>query len=228
MFKPFTAFYSDGYKVGHKLMLAPGTTRVYGTGIPRSLKYLPPIKKVISFGQQLALRWLHDEFKENFFKASVEDALQFGKDMSLYLGMDYDASHFIELYKLGYLPMRYQALPEGIETNPNIPHTTFINTVDGFGWLTLYLETILSCLTWKPQTAATIALHYRRKAVEWTMKTNPEQDFLIPFMCHDFSARGLNPHDMVSEQGDLEGEERRHDVMLAHHSSASSGRGSSA
>lgn len=32
---------------------------------------------------------------------------------------------------------------------------TFINTVDGFAWLTLYLETIVSSLAWKPSTAAT-------------------------------------------------------------------------
>jgi len=37
-FKPNTLFYSDGYKVGHKRMLAPGTTKLYGSWIPRSIK----------------------------------------------------------------------------------------------------------------------------------------------------------------------------------------------
>jgi len=199
MFKPNSLFYSDGYKIGHKKMLAKGTSRLYGTWIPRSTKHAPKgVKKILSFGQQLAIKWLHDEFSENFFKLYKEDAMAFGKDMSLYLGMDYDASHFEALYDLGYLPIRVKSLPEGIETLPNIPHMTFINTLDGFAWLTLYLETIISSLAWKPSTSATIALQYKRNVVKWVMKTNPENAFLIPFLCHDFSARGLSPWDMLS------------------------------
>ena len=199
MFKPNSLFYTDGYKIGHKRMLAPGTTRLYGTWIPRSVKYAPKgVSKIVSFGQQLVVRWLHDEFQENFFSLPEQVAVDFGKDMSMYLGMDYDASHFVELHRLGYLPIRIKALPEGIETNPNVPHMTFINTVDGFAWLTLYLETIISSLAWKPSTSATIALQYKRNVVEWVMKTDPANAFLIPFLCHDFSARGLSPWDMLS------------------------------
>ena len=199
MFKPNSLFYTDGYKIGHKKMLASGTTRLYGTWIPRSVKYAPKgVTKIVSFGQQLVVRWLHDEFQENFFNLPEQVAVDFGKDMSMYLGMDYDASHFVALHRLGYLPIRIKALPEGIETNPNVPHMTFINTVDGFAWLTLYLETIISSLAWKPSTSATIALQYKRNVVEWVMKTDPANAFLIPFLCHDFSARGLSPWDMLS------------------------------
>ena len=199
MFKPNSLFYTDGYKIGHKKMLAKDTTRLYGTWIPRSVKYAPKgVTKIVSFGQQLVVRWLHDEFQENFFSLPEQVAVEFGKDMSMYLGMDYDASHFVALHRLGYLPIRVKALPEGIETNPNVPHMTFINTVDGFAWLTLYLETIISSLAWKPSTSATIALQYKRNVVKWVMKTDPANTFLIPFLCHDFSARGLSPWDMLS------------------------------
>lgn len=199
MFKPISLFYTDGYKIGHRRMLARGTTRLYGTWIPRSIKHAPKgVKKILSAGQQLAMRWLHDEFQEHFFSLPIEVAKKFGEDMSKYLGMDYDASHFEELHKLGYLPIRVKALPEGVETLPNVPHMTFINTVDGFAWLTLYLETIISSLAWKPSTSATIALQYRRNVTQWVMKTDPKNAWLIPFLCHDFSARGLSPWDMIS------------------------------
>lgn len=199
MFKPNTLFYTDGYKVGHKRMLAPGTDFLYGSWIPRSVKHAPQgITKIVSAGQQLVVRWLHDEFTENFFKLSLDDALKFGKDMSLYLMQDYDASHFEDLYKLQYLPMKIKSLPEGVETDPNIPHMTFINTVKGFAWLTLYLETIISELAWKTSTSATIALKYRRNCEEWVMKTDPLQAWLIDYMCHDFSARGLDPFSSYS------------------------------
>jgi len=199
MFRPNSLFYTDGYKPGHKRMLAKGTTRLYGTWIPRSIKYAPGgIKKIVSLGQQLVVRWLHDEFKENFFKLPKDEALKFGQDMSLYLGLEYDATHFGQLHDLGYLPIRFKALPEGIETLPNVPHMTFINTLDGFAWLTLYLETIISSLAWKPSTSASIALQYKRNVTEWVLKTDPSSAWLIPFLCHDFSARGLSPWDMLS------------------------------
>lgn len=219
-------FYTDGYKIGHKEMLAERTTRLYGTWIPRSVKHAPNgVNKIVSFGQQLVVKWLHHEFQENFFNAieyeyetayfeedgrpyqkptgkvlsrGKETAIKFTKDMCLYLGLEFNGKHFEDLWDLGYLPIEIQSLPEGIETNPNIPHMTFINTVDGFGWLTLYLETIISSLAWKPATSATIALYYRRQCTEWVMKTDPDNAWLIPYLCHDFSARGLNPHDMIA------------------------------
>jgi nicotinamide phosphoribosyltransferase len=199
MFRPNSLFYTDGYKIGHKRMLAPGTTRLYGTWIPRSIKHAPKgVTRIVSFGQQLAVKWLHDEFEENFFKLSLEEAMEFGNDMAMYLGLEYDASHFEELHKLGYLPIKVKSLPEGIETLPNVPHMTFINTVDGFAWLTLYLETIISSLAWKPSTSATIALQYKRNLIEWVRKTDPKNIWLVPFLAHDFSARGLSPWDMLS------------------------------
>lgn len=199
MFKPIALYYTDGYKASHKKMLAKGTAKLYGTWIPRSLKYAPKgVKKILSAGHQLTMRWLHDEFQENFFNQPKDVATQFQSDMSKYLGMDYDGAHFEALHDLGYLPIRVKALPEGIETSPNIPHMTFINTIDGFAWLTLYLETVISSLAWKTSTSATIALQYRRNVAKWVAKTDPANAWLIPFLCHDFSARGLSPFDMLS------------------------------
>lgn len=198
-FKPNSLFYTDGYKVGHKRMLAPGTTKLYGTWIPRSIKHAPKgITKVVSFGQQLVWKWIHDEFKDNFFSLGSREAMKFIQDISLYLGLPYNGDHFEELHKLQHLPIKVKSLPEGIETDPNIPHMTFVNTVDGFAWLTLYLETIVSSLAWKSSTSATIALQYRRNCTEWVNKTDSTNLWLVDYLCHDFSARGLNPHDMLS------------------------------
>lgn len=193
MFKLNPLYRSDGYKPGHKAMLAPGTTKLYGTWIPRNLKHAPKgVKKILSIGHQLCWKELNDAFVEFFFGVSEDEAMIFGKDMSMYLGMEYNAEHFRDLYKLGYLPIKVKALPEGIETLPNIPHQTFINTVDGFGWLTLYLETPMSNLSWKIATAGTTALQYRRVTEEWVKKTDESNVALIPYLCHDFSSRGLS------------------------------------
>ena len=127
MFKFNPLYLADGYKVGHKAMLAPGTTKLYGTWIPRSIKYAPKgITKIVSFGQQLTWKFIHDIFEEHFFftreKKDAEydhinhknKALQFIRDMDPYLSMEYDGTHFEELWDLGYLPLKVKALLEGL------------------------------------------------------------------------------------------------------------------
>ena len=224
-FEPNPLKLTDGYKIGHPFMLAPGTTRLYGTWIPRSIKHAPKgVKKIVSFGQEFGWKWLHEMFEKNFFNAvtfkytrgvdengrpyclptgevltrGIEPALEFAKDMSGYLGLPYKPELFIKLWNLGYLPIKVKSLLEGVETDPNIPHQTFINTHPDFAWLTLYLETCVSSLCWKASVAATIARLYRKQAVEAVLETDPDKLWLVDFMCHDFSARGLSPFDMMA------------------------------
>lgn len=198
-FKINPLYESDGYKVGHKAMLAENTSTEYWTWIPRSLKYMhPSIDGIMSAGEQLVWRHIHSSFQELFFEQPVEEAEKFGRDMAKYLMMDYDADHFSELHKLGYLPVRIKAIPEGAFTKPNIPHMTGINTVDGYAWLGLYLETLVSKLAWQLPTAATIAHKFKQNAVKWVTKTDPENLWLADFMCHDFHSRGGNPFTSIA------------------------------
>lgn len=204
MFQANALFYTDGYKLGHKAMLAPSTKLVYGTWIPRSLKHAPSTTtKIVSFGQRYVARRLHDVWNEFFFKRPIEEAINFGKDIEKYLGLEYDAQHFIDLHKLGYLPYRIKALPEGVRTKPNVPHMTLTNTLVGngseeFAWLTLYLETFISQLAWKLSTSATLSYEAKKNAVQWVSKTDPTQIWLADYMCHDFSARGLSESDAIT------------------------------
>lgn len=198
-FKINPLYESDGYKVGHKAMLAEGTTKLYGTWIPRNLKYMPgDIDRIMSVGQQLVVRELHSTFQENFFDIEKNEAIIFVNDMSEYLGMEYDGKHFEDLYDLGFLPIRIKSLPEGLITPPNIPHMTFVNTVDGYAWLTLFLETYISKLAWQMPTTATIGHKFRQNTNEWVEKTDKENMWLTDFMCHDFHARGGNPFTSIA------------------------------
>lgn len=198
-FKINPLYEADGYKVGHKKMLAPNTTKLYGTWIPRSLKYMhPSITKIMSAGHQFVVRYLHSTFQENFFDQPINVAEEFVKDMSDYLMLPYNGEHFLELHKLGYLPIKIKALPEGIFTNPNIPHQTYINTIDGYAWLTLYLETYISKLSWQISTVATIGHKFKQNAVEWTNKTDKDNLWLTDYMCHDFHSRGGNPFTSIA------------------------------
>lgn len=198
-FKINPLYEADGYKPSHKKMLAPNTTREYWTWIPRNLKYMPKgIDRIMSAGEQLVFRYIHSQFQENFFDKPLSEAEKFAQDMSKYTMTEYDGTHFVELHKLGYLPIKIKSLPEGILTSPNIPHITGVNTVDGYAWLGLFLETLVSKLAWQCPTAATIGNKFKKNAVEWVMKTDPSNLWLADFMCHDFHSRGGNPFTSIA------------------------------
>lgn len=197
-FKINPLYEADGYKVGHPNMIAPNTVREAFNWIPRNLKYMhPSIDKIMSGGQQMVWRYIHSNFQEFFFNRPESEVEKFGRDMSAYLMQPYNSKHFHDLYKLGHLPVTIQSLPEGIFTNPNIPHIQGI-TDDNFAWLGLYLETLMSKLAWQLPTAGTLAAKFKQNAVEWVKKTDVENLWLADFMCHDFHSRGGNPFTSIA------------------------------
>lgn len=186
-------FLTDGYKTGHHQQYPKGTQEVFSNWTPRSNKYAPKgCDKVLSFGQQFVFRWLHEYFEDFFFSKPKEQVCgEMKEELSMYLGTDYDVSHFEELHDLQYLPIRVKSLPEGAEVNIRVPMVTIVNTKPEFYWITNYLETILSTMLWQPMTSATIALRYKRIFKNWAQKTDKENLGFIDFQGHDFSMRGM-------------------------------------
>lgn len=184
---------TDGYKTGHHQQYPIGTEEVYSNWTPRSNKYAPDgSNHVVSFGQQYVIQWLHDYFDAHFFskpKATICNEIQ--KELSAYLGTEYDVSHFELLHDLGYLPIHVKSLPEGTEVPIRVPMITVVNTHKKFYWVTNFLETILSTMLWQPMTSATIALNYKRKFKHWATLTDPDNLAFIDFQGHDFSMRGM-------------------------------------
>ncbi|AGC75774.1 nicotinamide phosphoribosyltransferase [Nonlabens dokdonensis] len=184
---------TDGYKTGHHLQYPNGTEEVYSNWTSRSNKYAPDgCEKVVSFGQQYVIQWLHDYFETHFFSLPKEKVChEIEEELSLYLGTAYDASHYRALHDLGYLPIRVKSLPEGEEVAIRIPMLTMVNTHKEFYWVTNFLETILSSMLWQPMTSASIALLYKRIFKKWALKTDLENLSFIDFQGHDFSMRGM-------------------------------------
>jgi nicotinamide phosphoribosyltransferase len=119
----------------------------------------------------------------------------------MYLGTDYDVSHFEALHDLGYLPIHIKAIEEGTLVPIKVPVLTIYNTHPDFYWVTNYLETIISNLLWKPMTSATIAHTYRKVLTKWQEKTDAERGWFIDWQGHDFSMRGMDSVDAVISSG---------------------------
>ncbi|NDE60196.1 MAG: nicotinate phosphoribosyltransferase, partial [Acidimicrobiia bacterium] len=180
-----------------------GTTLVYSNFTPRSNKYGPKgCDKVVSFGQQMVMQQLHEVFQRDFFSRPKDQVCgEMKQELSMYLGIDYDVSHFEALHDLGYLPIAVQALSEGTLVPIKVPVLTIYNTHPDFYWLTNYLETILSNLMWKPMTSATIAHQYRKVLTKWMEKTDKENAWFIDWQGHDFSMRGMDSAEAVISSG---------------------------
>lgn len=184
---------TDGYKTGHHQQYPRGTEEVYSNWTPRSNKYAPKgCDKVVSFGQQYVIKWLHDYFEENFFskdKNTVCDEIK--EELSLYLNTNYDVLQYEKLHDLQHLPIKVKSLEEGVEVPMRVPMLTVVNTHKDFYWVTNFLETILSAMLWQPITSATIALFYKRIFKKWALLTDKENIDFIDFQGHDFSMRGM-------------------------------------
>ena len=196
-------FLTDGYKTSHNKQYPEETTLVYSNFTPRSNKYAPNgCKEVVVFGSQMVMMQLHEMFQKDFFDKSKDEVCrEMKEELSMYLGTDYDVSHFEALHDLGYLPIRVKSLPEGSKAPIKVPVFTIVNTHPDFYWVTNYLETILSNLLWKPITSATIAHQYRKVLTEWMLKTDKTNHQFIDWQGHDFSMRGMDSVEAVISSG---------------------------
>ena len=194
---------TDGYKTGHHQQYPHGTTLVYSNFTPRSNKYAPKgCDMVVSFGQQMVMKQIHEAFQnEFFFKPKDEVCGEMKRELSLYLGTDYDVTHFEQLHDLGYLPIAVKGIEEGTLVPIKVPVLTIYNTLPEFYWVTNYLETIISNLLWKPMTSATIAHTYRKVLTKWQEKTDAERGWFIDWQGHDFSMRGMDSIEATISSG---------------------------
>lgn len=196
---------TDGYKTSHHQMYPKGTTLVYSNFTPRSNKYAPKgCDQVVSFGQQMVMKQIHEAFQTEFFSKPKEEVCgEMKRELSLYLGYptDYDVTHFEKLHDLGYLPIHVKGIEEGTLVPMKVPVLTIYNTHPDFFWVTNYLETILSNLLWKPMTSATIAHTYRKVLTKWQEKTDAEKGWFIDWQGHDFSMRGMDSVEAVISSG---------------------------
>jgi nicotinamide phosphoribosyltransferase len=182
----------DGYKVGHKFQYPDDTTMIYSNMTPRKSR-VAEVETVVSFSwQYLVFEYLIRQFNTNFFNMPLDNIMKYYKRrINNYLGPDaITFDHIADLHKLGYLPLRIKAIPEGMSVPMRVPLMTIRNTDPHFYWLTNMLETLISCVCWGGITSATTALQYRKSFEKWAKATGAPKEF-VPWQGHDFSFRGM-------------------------------------
>jgi nicotinic acid phosphoribosyltransferase len=197
---------TDCYKLDHRRQyaLSGNVTRVYSNYTNRKSR-MPGVDHVVHFGLQAYLqRYLVDDWKPFFEAGRVDVCKLYVQRLRQVLG-DAAASaigsnHIFDLHQLGYLPLRFCALPEGTRVPIRVPSFTVENTHPDFAWLTNFVETGLSAGYWQASTSATIAHEYRRlllAAAETTGADLADVDYQL----HDFSYRGMSSHETAAASG---------------------------
>lgn len=181
---------TDLYKVDHRRQYPDGTTRVYSNFTNRGSR-VPGIDHVVHFGLQAFLQSYCTEAFASFFAADEDDvAAEYEAAVTGVLGPNSVGSdHIRALHRLGYLPLRFCAVPEGTLVPLRVPSFTVENTLPEFFWLTNFIETVLSAAVWHPSTTATLAHRYRT-ILDAAAAATGADSAAVDFQLHDFSYRG--------------------------------------
>lgn len=183
---------TDGYKLDHRRQYPEGTTLVYSNWTPRKSR-MPEIEEVVFFGLQYFIKkYILEDFEQYFFRRPKSEVIAaYKRRIDHYLGPnEIGTEHIAALHDLGYIPMVFKALPEGVSVMMRIPTFTMYNTLPEFFWLTNYFETLLSNVIWLPCTSATIAKSYRKLLDGYAAMTSSVPEF-VDWQGHDFSMRGM-------------------------------------
>ena len=180
---------SDTYKQIHNKIYPKGLDQLVSYWTPRR-SMLKNQNKMVFFGLQAFIEeYLVDYFNKNFFEltaAEVEHTYKYSMDIQL--GNNYDLEPIMKLHKLGYLPIRIRAVPEGTLVPMGVPCIEITNTHPDFAWVVQWIECILQVELWKPCAHATIGHMYRELANDYYKMTC--DDLLRPEMaCSDFGMR---------------------------------------
>lgn len=183
----------DGYKIDHRRQYPEGTQYVYSNFTPRTSR-VPGQSEVVFFGLQYFLgAYLQELANETFFGKQRGAVLKrYQRFLDSYLGPNsVGVQHISDLHDLGYIPLRFKALPEGTRVPLKVPMFTVENTRPEFFWVTNYIETLLSNVIWKACTSATTAVRMRSILDAYARQTGGDPAF-IPWQGHDFSFRGMS------------------------------------
>jgi len=183
---------TDVYKMGHMEQFAPGTTKIYSNIVARSEK---KYHGVLNFGTQY---YLMEYLSRGVTPRDTEEFLDLRKDI---LGATPEgvAQKMRALAKLGYVPLRIKAAPEGYTYPIQAPLLTAVNTLPEFAWVTGFFESLLLKI-WNTCTVATYSKKLKTLMQIYADVTCENRDF-VPFQVHDFGYRGCSSEETAALSG---------------------------
>lgn len=158
------------------------------------------VAHVIQFGLQA---WLKERQVawERFFAADKDTIIaDYKRNTETFVSPGFSLKEVEDLHDLGYLPLRFSAVPEGTLVPIKVPSVIIESTHKKFAWLVNYIESDLSAGIWHTSTVATIAWNLRRIFEKAARETGGAME-AVDFQVHDFSYRGQVNREAAASSG---------------------------
>ncbi len=173
---------TDSYKTSHWVQYPPNTEYVSSYIEARGGQF----DNVLFFGLQAYL-------KEYLTKPITQQHIDEAKTLLSAHGVPFNETgwqRLLEKYQ-GYLPLRIQAVAEGMVIPTGHVLCQVVNTDPEFYWLASYIETSLLRAIWYPSTVASLS-YYCKQVIKASLEKSADNLDSLPFKLHDFGARGTS------------------------------------
>ncbi|MDQ0455529.1 nicotinamide phosphoribosyltransferase [Rhizobium paknamense] len=173
---------TDSYKLGHFLQYPPGVQAVSTYVTTRGSSVMP---EIVFFGLQMFLKAY---LAQAVTAADIEEA----EEVAHLHGQPFDRQGWTHILTKhgGHMPVRIEALPEGMVVRRGIPLVQVTNTDPACFWLPGHLETALLRAVWYPSTVASSLRHIRRTLMPFLEKSCDDPETLMPTRLSEYGARG--------------------------------------
>ncbi|WP_233141959.1 nicotinate phosphoribosyltransferase [Aggregatibacter actinomycetemcomitans] len=178
---------TDSYKASHWLQYPPDSEYVSFYIEARKSEF-----DVVFFGLQAFL-------KEYLTKPVTLQDINEAENLLIAHGLPFNRQGWLailEKYK-GYLPLRIQAVAEGLVLPAGNVVCQVVNTDPEFFWLSSYLETALLRGIYYPATVASLS-YYCKQILKRALERSADDLSGLPFKLHDFGARGASSLESVA------------------------------
>ena len=178
---------TDSYKTSHWLQYPPNTE--YVSSYIEARGGNNSFENVLFFGLQAYI-------KEYLSKPITQSDIDKAKVIFSAHGVPFNEAGWQRLIDKhqGYLPLRIQAVPEGMVIPTGQVLCQVVNTDPEFFWLTSYIETSLLRAIWYPSTVASLS-YYCKQLIKAGLEKSADNLDSLPFKLHDFGARGVSSYE---------------------------------
>lgn len=200
--------FSDAYKVGmsmlHELQIEDFEVSIansYSNFTPRKNCFMNFCEQsdghLVVFGTRDSFQAIVALWNKTFFSKSERKVMKRLKKRTKHVfGSLAEHEKFLtdmrKLHQLGYLPIEVRSIDEGTKYPIGLPVFTVKATIDGFGWLVNYLETVSSGEIWPMINTATKVEQFYLQAKHYGELSTPPEVLKnwLPIAVHEFGMRG--------------------------------------
>lgn len=178
-----TAVNTDSYKYSHGDLMAPGAQFVTSYGEARSGAVFD--------------EWLWSGLQPEYmdWTPMTMDDVDWVRDLAMAHCGQFNYAGFQRVVNEhgGWLPMRIQALPEGMIVPTGVPMYQVTTTAAGLGWAGQFGEAAIQRAAWYATTVGTVSWHMKHKVILPALeKSCMDPQGQIMYRMHDFGARGAS------------------------------------